>query len=73
MAAPVNPPRGMRDLLPAEKATREHALSVIRAVYRSHGFDEIEAPALEEYGYSGGAPYAAFGVAVAAMQGFGRE
>ncbi|WP_375406741.1 histidine--tRNA ligase [uncultured Amnibacterium sp.] len=49
MAAPVNPPRGMRDLLPAEKAKREHALSVIRAVYRSHGFDEIEAPALEEY------------------------
>jgi histidyl-tRNA synthetase len=39
----------MRDLLPAEKAKREHALSVIRAVYRSHGFDEIEAPALEEY------------------------
>ena len=49
MAAPVNPPRGMRDLLPAEKAKREHALSVIRAVYRSHGFDEIEAPALEDY------------------------
>jgi histidyl-tRNA synthetase len=49
VAAPVNPPRGMRDLLPAEKAKREHALSVIRAVYRSHGFDEIEAPALEEY------------------------
>jgi histidyl-tRNA synthetase len=39
----------MRDLLPAEKAKREHALSVIRAVYRSHGFDEIEAPALEDY------------------------
>jgi histidyl-tRNA synthetase len=49
VAAPVNPPRGMRDLLPVEKAKREHALSVIRAVYRSHGFDEIEAPALEEY------------------------
>jgi histidyl-tRNA synthetase len=49
MAAPVNPPRGMRDLLPAEKAKREHALAVIRAVYRSHGFDEIEAPALEDY------------------------
>jgi len=49
MAASVNPPRGMRDLLPAEKAKREHALSVIRAVYRSHGFDEIEAPALEDY------------------------
>ncbi|MFD1720387.1 histidine--tRNA ligase [Amnibacterium endophyticum] len=50
MPAPVNPPRGMRDLLPAEKAKREHALSVIRAVYRAHGFDEIEAPAMEEYG-----------------------
>ncbi|WP_375390146.1 histidine--tRNA ligase [uncultured Amnibacterium sp.] len=49
MAAPVNPPRGMRDLLPAEKAKREHALAVLRAVYRSHGFDEIEAPALEDY------------------------
>ena len=49
MAAPVNPPRGMRDLLPAEKAKREHALAVIRAVYRSHGFDEIEAPAMEDY------------------------
>ncbi|TDS80751.1 histidine--tRNA ligase [Amnibacterium kyonggiense] len=49
MAAPVNPPRGMRDLLPVEKAKREHALAVIRAVYRSHGFDEIEAPALEDW------------------------
>jgi histidyl-tRNA synthetase len=39
----------MRDLLPAEKAKREHAFAVIRAVYRSHGFDEIEAPALEDY------------------------
>ncbi len=48
MASPVNPPRGMRDLLPAEKARREHALAVIRDVYRSHGFDEIEAPALED-------------------------
>ena len=27
MAAPVNPPRGMRDLLPAEKARRERALA----------------------------------------------
>jgi histidyl-tRNA synthetase len=48
MAAPVNPPRGMRDFLPAEKAKREHALATIRSVYRAHGFDEIEAPALEE-------------------------
>ncbi|HET6825127.1 MAG TPA: histidine--tRNA ligase, partial [Amnibacterium sp.] len=50
MAAPVNPPRGMRDFLPAEKAKRERALATIRAVYRAHGFDEIEAPALEEVG-----------------------
>ncbi len=44
----MNPPRGMRDFLPADKARRERALATIRAVYRAHGFDEIEAPALEE-------------------------
>ncbi|MDH2445433.1 histidine--tRNA ligase [Amnibacterium sp. CER49] len=48
MASPVNPPRGMRDFLPAEKRRREHALAVIRRVYRGHGFDEIETPALED-------------------------
>lgn len=48
MAAPVTPPRGMRDILPADKARREYALSVIRRVYAGHGFDEIETPALEE-------------------------
>lgn len=47
--ATVNPPRGMRDILPADKARRESVLSVIRDRYRSHGFDEIETPALEEY------------------------
>src|SRR5690606_26447917 len=41
MASPVNPPRGMRDFLPAEKATRERVLAEIRRVYRAHGFDEI--------------------------------
>ncbi|MBN9613335.1 MAG: ATP phosphoribosyltransferase regulatory subunit, partial [Actinobacteria bacterium] len=49
MASPVNPPRGMRDFLPADKARREHALSVIRGVYRSHGFDEIETPVVEDW------------------------
>ncbi|WP_218054121.1 HisS family protein [Microbacterium sp. 3J1] len=39
----------MRDILPADKARRERVLSVIRDRYRSHGFDEIETPALEEY------------------------
>lgn len=50
MATPVNPPRGMRDFLPADKARREHALGVIRSVYRTHGFDEIETPVVEDHG-----------------------
>jgi len=38
----------MRDFLPAEKAKRESVLAVIRGVYESFGFQEIEAPALED-------------------------
>jgi histidyl-tRNA synthetase len=45
----VNPPRGMRDFLPADKARRERVLAVIRERYRAHGFDEIETPVVEEY------------------------
>jgi histidyl-tRNA synthetase len=48
--ASVNPPRGMRDFLPAEKTRRERVLSVIRERYAAHGFDEIETPVVEEYG-----------------------
>jgi histidyl-tRNA synthetase len=48
MASPVNPPRGMRDFLPAEKARRERVLAVIRDTYRAHGFDEIETPVMED-------------------------
>ncbi len=48
MASQVNPPRGMRDFLPAEKARRERVLAVIRGSYRSHGFDEIETPVMED-------------------------
>jgi len=44
----VNPPRGMRDFLPAEKARRERVLRVIRDSYRAHGFDEIETPVMED-------------------------
>jgi len=44
----IHPPRGMRDLLPVEKARREQVLERIRQVYRSRGFQEIETPALEE-------------------------
>ena len=48
MAKPVNPPRGMRDFLPEDKTKREAVLSVIRATYRAHGFDEIETPVMED-------------------------
>lgn len=48
MASQVNPPRGMRDFLPAEKARRERVLGVIRRTYRAHGFDEIETPVVED-------------------------
>lgn len=47
--ANVNPPRGMRDFLPADKARRERVLAVIRDRYRAHGFDEIETPVVEDY------------------------
>jgi len=46
----VNPPRGMRDFLPADKSRRERVLAVVRERYRAHGFDEIETPVMEEYG-----------------------
>lgn len=48
MASQVNPPRGMRDFLPADKARRERVLAVIRQSYRAHGFDEIETPVMED-------------------------
>lgn len=48
MATQVNPPRGMRDFLPEEKARRERVLAVIRETYRAHGFDEIETPVVED-------------------------
>jgi histidyl-tRNA synthetase len=38
----------MRDFLPAEKAKRDRVLGAIRATYKSHGFQEIETPALED-------------------------
>jgi histidyl-tRNA synthetase len=47
MAQQINPPRGMRDFLPVEKATRDELLGNILASYRSFGFQEIETPALE--------------------------
>ena len=46
--ATVNPPRGMRDFLPAEKRRREQVLAMIRDRYEAHGFDEIETPVMED-------------------------
>jgi histidyl-tRNA synthetase len=48
MAKDVHPPRGMRDFLPVEQQKREQVLGWIRSTYRSHGFQEIETPALED-------------------------
>ena len=38
----------MRDFLPADKRRRERVLAIIRDVYRTHGFDEIETPVVED-------------------------
>ena len=48
MAKDVNPPRGNRDFLPLEKRKREQVLGVIVETYRAHGFQEIEAPSMED-------------------------
>ncbi len=50
MAPNVQPPRGMRDFLPDEKARREGVLAAIRDSFASYGYREIETPALEELG-----------------------
>jgi histidyl-tRNA synthetase len=47
MASQINPPRGMRDFLPQEKAIRNDLLAKIIGSYASHGFQEIETPAME--------------------------
>jgi histidyl-tRNA synthetase len=44
---PSEPPRGMRDILPAEAELRDAAVGTILTVYRRHGFRRIETPALE--------------------------
>jgi histidyl-tRNA synthetase len=44
---PTEPPRGMRDILPAEADLRDAAAGTILTVYRRYGFRRIETPALE--------------------------
>jgi histidyl-tRNA synthetase len=44
---PTEPPRGMRDILPAEAELRDFAAATILGVYRRYGFRRVETPALE--------------------------
>lgn len=48
MKADNSPARGMRDLLPADVATRDHVLHAITSTYRTFGYQRIETPALED-------------------------
>ena len=41
------PPRGMKDLLPAEVELRDRASATILATYKRYGFRRVETPALE--------------------------
>jgi histidyl-tRNA synthetase len=43
----AQPPKGTRDYLPAAVRQRQYAISIIRSVYESHGFEPLETPALE--------------------------
>jgi histidyl-tRNA synthetase len=43
-----SPPRGTRDLLPADIAVRDHILATIEEVYSQFGYQKIETPALED-------------------------
>ena len=43
----TGPPRGMRDVLPAEVELRDRTLATILDVYRRRGFQRIETPAVE--------------------------
>ncbi|MFM7216691.1 MAG: histidine--tRNA ligase [Bacteroidota bacterium] len=40
-------PKGTRDFSPEEMLRRNHVFDTIRSVYRRHGFQEIETPAME--------------------------
>ncbi|HEY1733622.1 MAG TPA: ATP phosphoribosyltransferase regulatory subunit [Acidimicrobiales bacterium] len=50
MPSDVQPPRGMRDFLPADKALRDAVMGVIRDTFASYGYREIETPVAEDLG-----------------------
>ena len=43
----AQPPKGTRDFLPVDVRQRQYAISVIRQVYESYGFEPLETPAVE--------------------------
>jgi histidyl-tRNA synthetase len=45
----INPPRGMRDLLPEDLAKRRYVEDCIRRLFKLYGYDEVETPTLESY------------------------
>ena len=45
---PIAPPRGMRDLLPADQPFWKHVRSTCESVASAYGFDRIETPIVEE-------------------------
>ncbi|HEY3026060.1 MAG TPA: histidine--tRNA ligase [Pyrinomonadaceae bacterium] len=46
-SANTQPPRGMRDFLPADVRRREYVIGVIKEVYERYGFEPLETPAVE--------------------------
>lgn len=42
------PPKGMRDILPADLKLRQQILDVITKIYNSYGFTQIETPCVED-------------------------
>jgi histidyl-tRNA synthetase len=47
MSEDFSPARGTRDILPAEAALRDAVTDTFLKIYRLHGFDRIETPAIE--------------------------
>ena len=42
------PPKGMRDILPRDLALRQRIMDIIKEVYTSYGFTQIETPCVED-------------------------
>ena len=47
MAQKPSIPKGTRDFTPAEMARRNYIFDTIRTVFKLHGFQQIETPAME--------------------------